>query len=138
MDSMMVRLAGGALCAWLAAACSDPSPICPAISSPGVEVEVRDRENNQFIPVLARGVVQDGAFQDSVQLWRMTGDDPPVPMSYAGAFDRRGVYTIRLQVDGYYRWDTSGIAVSRNECGVQTVNLTAVLQARPTPLSRRP
>jgi hypothetical protein len=68
----------------------------------------------------------------------MSGDDPPLPVSYAAAFERRGVYTVDLQVTGYYPWDTSGIAVSRDECHVRTVNLSAALQQRPTPLARRP
>jgi hypothetical protein len=134
---MKMRGAGCLLLVSQIAACSDPSPICTADSRPAIEVEVRDRENNQFIPVLARGVVQDGVFQDSVQLWSMTGDDPPVPVSYAAAFERRGVYTVHLQVAGYYPWDTSGIAVSRDECHVRTVNLSVALQQRPTPLTRR-
>jgi hypothetical protein len=135
--SVMVRMAGSGLLMSLATACSDPSPICTADSRPGIEVEVRDRASNQFISVVARGVVQDGAFQDSLQLWGMTADDPPVPVSYAAAFERRGVYTVSLQVDGYHRWDTSGIAVSRDECHVRTVNLFVALQQRPTPLTRR-
>src|SRR5688572_6423131 len=72
--SVMVRVVGSGLLLSLAAACSDPSPICTADSRPGIEVEVRERTSNQFISELARGVAQDGAFQDSVRLWGMTGD----------------------------------------------------------------
>jgi hypothetical protein len=131
-------MAGFALLVSLTTACSDPGgPICTAESRPALVIEVRDRVSNQFIPALARGVVQDGAFQDSLRLSGMTGDDPPVPVSYAAAFERRGVYTVSLQVDGYHRWDTSGIAVSRDECHVRTVGLSAALQPRPTPLTLR-
>jgi hypothetical protein len=129
----ILRMAGGGLVVAFGTACSGPSPICTTESRPALEIEVRDRVSHQFIPALARGVAREGAFEDSVQLWGMTADNPPVPVSYAAAFERRGVYTVQLEVAGYHRWDTSGIAVSRDECHVRTVNLSAALQPRPTP-----
>src|SRR5688500_18918598 len=129
----MVRIAGCALLLPLTTACSEPSPTCTAESRPGIEIEARDRVSNQFIPTLAAAVVLGGAFEVAAQLWGATADDPAVPVNYAAAVERRGVYTVHLEVTGYHRWDTSGIAVSRDECHVRTVKLSAALQPRPTP-----
>jgi hypothetical protein len=96
-----------------------------------VEVEVRDRVSSEFIPALARGVAQEGGFQDSLQLSGWIPGDPLVPTSYAAAHERAGIYSLHLELDGYQAWDTAGIQVNRDECHVRTVNLAAALQPAP-------
>jgi hypothetical protein len=113
----------------LATACSE-SFFCTDESVPAVEVEVRDRATAELIPDEARGVVKDGAYQDSLQaFWRT---EPPVtPISYSAAHERPGTYSARIEVAGYQPWDSSGIVVTRDECHVRTARFTAALNPAP-------
>jgi hypothetical protein len=126
----MLRLgiARPALLIPLIASCSDSGgPICTADTRPAVEVVVTDRVSSGPIPELARGIVQDGEFQDSLQLNGWIPEDPIVPTRYAAAFERVGTYTVHLEIAGYQPWDTGGIRVTRDECHVLTVTLDAAL-----------
>jgi hypothetical protein len=120
-------MAGLLLVVLVAGACSDPSTICTA-DSPGVVIEVRDRVTGDFTPPVARGVVQDGEFQDSLRLWEWIEPEPIMPRSYAAAHERPGTYSVHLEVAGYESWDSSGIGVLRDECHVLTERFTAALQ----------
>ena len=123
-----LRMAGLLLAVLVAGACSDPSTICAADSPPAVVIEVRDRVTGDFTPPVARGVVQDGEFQDSLRLWEWIEAEPIMPMSYAAAHERPGTYSAHLEVAGYESWDSSGIVVLRDECHVITQRFTAALQ----------
>lgn len=114
----------------LTTACSEPV-VCTDESVPAVEVEVRDRTSDELIRDEARGIVEDGAFQDSLQVfWRF--EPPPItPISYTAAHERPGTYTVHIEVPAYQAWDTSGVAVTRNECHVQTARFTAALDPAP-------
>jgi hypothetical protein len=72
MRSMVVRMA----CLSALTGC-DIGGICTLSIEPGVEVEVRDRVTQDFIASTPRGVVREGAFQDSLEVSGFTTDAPP-------------------------------------------------------------
>jgi hypothetical protein len=111
-------------------ACSEPV-FCTDDTRPAVELEVRDRTTAELIRVEAKGVVQDGVYQDSLRpFWQL--DPPPItPLSYSAAYERAGTYSAHIEVTGYQAWDTSGIRVTEDQCHVHTARFTAALEASP-------
>ena len=126
MQARTVLVAGALVLAVGFAACSEPTN-CTDESVPAVVVTVRDAVTNDYLTVVPEGVVQDAAYQDSLRVLVFTLALPERVVSLAGADERRGVYTVRLEAEGYLPWDTSGVAVARNECHVITAELQALL-----------
>lgn len=126
MIASMVRAIAPGLLVSPIVACSEPI-LCTGDIRPAVEIEVLDRSSGEFIPSVARGVVQEGPYQDSLQPYSWTGQDPAVAVTYVAAFERIGIYQVHLEVEGYLPWDTSGIVVGRDECHVRTASFTAAL-----------
>ena len=124
-------IVAGLLVVLLHSACSDPSAACTADIRPAVEVTVRDAATQSYLVVVPRGVVRDGAFQDSLRVAGTTFDEPPRVATLAAADERRGIYTVQLEAEGYQPWDTSGVAVSHDGCHVITANLAAFLEVAP-------
>lgn len=105
-------------------------PGCLPVRRPGLEVEVRDGLTEEFRADSAQGMVQDGAFADSLRIVRYHG--PRIVPSALGAADERpGTYRIRIERLGYQPWDTTGVRVQADRCGVSPVQLVARLT--PTP-----
>jgi hypothetical protein len=131
MNELISRLprAAAVLIAPMLAACSDPV-FCTDDTPPAVEVTIRDLVTQDYLTVVPRGVVREGAFADSLVVWHGTVD-PPQVLSMAAAFERSGVYAVHVEADEYEPWDTAGVAVSRNECHVITAQLTAALNPAP-------
>jgi hypothetical protein len=121
-----VGLVASLATAGLVGACSDPSECLP-FAAAGVEVELRDASTDQFVTGLVRGVVTDGAFEDSLRVVASLGPDPELPSTLAGAYERAGVYAVHLEGRGYEAWDTTNVRVSRDACHVRTVMFTARL-----------
>ena len=111
-------------------ACST-EPNCTQDVRPAVEVTVQDAVTGSFLAVVPRGVVRDGAFQDSLRVWSTTAESPPRVVTMAAADERRGVYSVQLEAEGYQPWDTAEVQVSRDECHVETAMFTANLEPLP-------
>ena len=112
--------------ALLAAGCADSSGVvCPAVIRPGIEVEVRDAVTDEPLADLARGIVEDGAFADSLRV--ISYDAAMVPSVLGAAGERPGIYNVRIERAGYEAWDTAGVSVQAGECGVIPVQLLAHL-----------
>ena len=47
-----------------------------------------------------------------------------------GVYERPGTYTVAVSHPDYRPWQRTGVAVSRDECHVQTQTVTARLQPR--------
>jgi hypothetical protein len=110
-----------------AAACGDSlEPACLPVVRPAVEVEVRDALTEEFRAESARGVVQDGSFTDSLEIVRYDGPQI-IPSTLGGAYERPGIYSVRIQRDGYQPWDTSGLRVEADKCGAAPVQIVARL-----------
>jgi hypothetical protein len=108
-------------------ACGDGlEPACLPVVRPGIEVEVRDALTEEFRADSARGVAQDRAYVDSLVIVRHSWPQN-VPSALGGAWDRPGTYSVRIERNGYQRWDTSGVRVQADQCGASTVQLVARL-----------
>jgi hypothetical protein len=101
---------------------------CPTIAGSGIQVEVRDRQTGAYLATTPRGVAWEGTYQDSL---RAPGNLPPEVTSLIGAVDRPGRYVVEIEADGYQPWDTAGVQVGEDHCGVGTASFTAALLAAP-------
>jgi hypothetical protein len=128
----MKRNVGRALCLTLIAAlgCSGPpgstSPVCTMEYRYGLSVHVKDSLTGAAIASGASLVVRDGAFKDSVS---HPGGRPELnafPLVTAG--ERAGTYQISVSKPGYLPWSRSNVRVTANECHVNPVSVTALLQ----------
>jgi hypothetical protein len=131
--SVMPRVTEFALAlaaALMLAACSEPT-LCTDDIRPAVEVTIVDRTTQDYLVVVPRGVVREGMFEDSLEVWSTTLENPPRVVSMTGADERAGVYAVQLEADGYQLWDTAGVAVSRDECHVRTATFTAEMEPSP-------
>jgi hypothetical protein len=107
-------------------ACTEPG--CTLISVPGVVVEIHDSVDGTPLAATARGVVQEGAYTDSLQLDGAAGADALVR---SAAYERPGVYTVTVEHEGYAQWRQGGVWVRGDDCHVETEHLGAYLQPVP-------
>lgn len=98
--------------------------VCTLVAVPAISVAVVDSVNNTPAGRGAKIVARDGVYADTA---RFTASDGP----YGLAYERAGTYTVSVQQQGYRLWSISGINVSRDECHVRTMPLTARLQSSP-------
>jgi hypothetical protein len=104
----------------------DPSPICTQELRPAVMVQVKDSLTNVGTASGASLVVRDAAFTDSVAVPNARPDLNDWVLAAAG--ERAGVYQVTVSKPGYAKWVQSNVRVTKNQCHVNTVNLTALLQ----------
>jgi hypothetical protein len=109
------------------AACSEPSFICTDESRPAIVVEIRNRVSDEYLSVVPKGVVRDGAFEDSLVTAGETLEATRVA-TMSAAHERAGTYLVQLEADGYLPWDTSNVRVFADECHVITEEFIARLQ----------
>jgi hypothetical protein len=114
------------LIAALIQACSEPG--CTLIAVPGVVVEIRDSVDGAPLAATARGVVQEGAYTDSLQLHGAADADALVR---SAAYERAGVYTVIVEHEGYAQWRQGGVWVHGDDCHVETERRSAYLQRIP-------
>lgn len=110
-----------------AVACSSAtSPICTADIRAGLAVYVKNSLTSAGIASGASLVVREGTFKDSVEApsGRPDLDNSPI---FAAA-ERAGTYQVTVTKTGYAAWVQSNVLVTANECHVNTVTLTALLQ----------
>jgi hypothetical protein len=50
---------------------------------------------------------------------------------YPLAYERAGAYAVTVEQTGYRPWTRTNVSVTRDECHVKTVFLTALLQPQP-------
>jgi len=100
--------------------CSDAiGPICTDEARPGILVTVRD--SVMSAPVSgARVVARRGTTAD-------TSSGLP-DGTYPLAYEKPGTYEVTVEQTGYRLWTRRNLQVTRDECHVQTVSLTALVQ----------
>jgi hypothetical protein len=130
MGANPVLIIGGLLVTLGLSGCAT-GPICTDDIKPAIEVTVQDAVSGSYLAVVPRGVVRDGAFQDSLRVWGSTAESPPRVVILAAADERRGVYSVQLEAEGYQPWDTAGVQVSRDDCHVHTAMFTANVEPLP-------
>jgi hypothetical protein len=98
------------------------------VAVPGVVVEIRDAANDERLAAMARGVVRQDAYTDSLRLHGAAVDGALVR---SAAYERAGVYTVIVEHEGYAQWRREGVWVRGDDCHVRTVHLKAYLQRLP-------
>jgi hypothetical protein len=104
---------------------------CTGDVRPGIEVEIRDAVSGQPRADIARGIVTEGAFLDSLRPGTMLSTAPTDLLSRVAAHERSGTYEVHIQANGYRPWDTAGIVVRADVCHVITVRLKTTLVRSP-------
>jgi hypothetical protein len=110
-----------------AVACSGASsPVCTLELRPAVAVYVKDSLTRAGVASGASLVVREGSYKDSVSFPNSTPGLDNSALIAAG--ERSGTYQVTVLKPGYAAWLQSNVRVTSNECHVNTVNLTALLQ----------
>jgi hypothetical protein len=109
-------------------ACSaaSTSPICTQELRPALMVYVKDSLTNTGTASGASLVARDGTFKDSVAFPGARSDLDNLNLN--AAEERAGTYVVTVSKPGYATWIKSNVRVTKNECHVNTVQLTALLQ----------
>ena len=108
--------------------CTEPG--CTLVAVPGVVVEIRDGAEGAPLAAAARGVVHDGPYTDSLELFGAAANGQAI--SRAAAYERPGVYDVIVEHEGYEQWHREGIRVRGGDCHVETEHLRAELQREST------
>ncbi|HEU6450798.1 MAG TPA: carboxypeptidase-like regulatory domain-containing protein [Gemmatimonadaceae bacterium] len=109
--------------ATIAIGCSVFEPlVCTTEARPAISVEVLDSITSAPVGKGATITASDGASVYSA----ITYDDYPGP--YELAHEKAGEFTVTVHMSGYAPWSRDGVRVTRGECHVRTVELTALLQ----------
>lgn len=103
--------------------CSVFDPLdCTTEARPAITVAVLDSVTNE--PVGEGGTIT--ATNGTTVYSAVTHDDYPGP--YQLAHEKAGQFTVAVEMSGYARWSRDDVRVTRDECHVRTVSLTALLQ----------
>lgn len=98
--------------------------ICTLEAKPALTVFVRDSSSGAPIGRGSRATATDGIFVSTATHPGGTQDDLPLSLAH----ERAGTYTVVVTKPGYRDWRASGVRVTRDECHVITVTLTARLE----------
>ncbi|WNC69770.1 hypothetical protein RI845_06385 [Thalassotalea nanhaiensis] len=99
---------------------------CTTSVEPAIEIEVYDSASQLPITCGAKATIQDGTFTQEVENTPDTDCDDSNMLTAAD--ERAGNYDISISKEGYYEWNTYNVAVSENECHVNTVTIQAYLE----------
>jgi len=95
---------------------------CDAVLKAGIVLTIVDGATGNPIEE-ATVIATEGSYSETVNL----PSSPPAPGHAVLAFERPGTYRVEVQAPGYLPWVMSSVRVSRDDCHVQTVELTARL-----------
>jgi hypothetical protein len=109
-------------CTLASSACKLVPGPCTTNAAPAVSVAVHDSASNALVGRGAKIIARDGAFADTADITNEY-DGP-----YGLAHERTGSYDVTVEQQGYRVWSRAGLNVTRGECHVQTVSITARLQ----------
>jgi hypothetical protein len=102
------------------------SPVCTMEFRYGLSVYVNDSLTGTAIASGASLVVRDGTFKDSVSHPSGRPELNAFPLLTAG--ERAGTYQVSVSKPGYLPWSRSNVRITGNECHVNPVSVTALLQ----------
>jgi hypothetical protein len=91
----------------------------------GVNVFLKDSMSGGWAASGARLMIRDGAYVDSSAMPANRPDLDALPLWGAG--ERAGIYAITVRKPGFVDWEKAGVRVTKNECHVNTRELTAQL-----------
>lgn len=101
-------------------------PDCTAAIMNGLIVRVRDSITNTPAGRGATVTAEDGSYFETLQF--VGADTPLDSLTFQGATERPGTYTVRVSKGGYHSWSRTAIAVTSGECHVKSVEVAANLQ----------
>ena len=105
---------------------SQAPPVCTQEFRQGVVVYVKDSLTGAGVASGASLVVREGFFKDSAALPNSRPELNDVALAAAG--ERAGTYQLTVTRPGYATWSRSNVTVTKNQCHVNTIVLTALLQ----------
>lgn len=113
----------------LGLACSLSDPVDCTLGGPefAVEASFHDSVTRERLIGPTLGMIQDGAYTDSLQASAVDSDGMVAQM--AAGLERRGTYRLTAKRDGYKAYTQSGIQVNSSSCGVMPVFLFVYLEA---------
>jgi hypothetical protein len=115
----------------LALACQTPfeGPInCADYAAAGINVRVADSVTGAWVASGARLITMTGGVViDSAEYPLNRPDLDSLPL--AGAWERAGVFELRVQRAGYADWTLANVTVSKDVCHVRPVRLTARIRS---------
>jgi hypothetical protein len=110
-----------------------PAVVCTREARPSLQVTVLDAESGRPVCDAQVAVTTlDGSFEEM-----LTAPGPGVEGStctYFGPYERPGNFLVMASREGYQLAQQSDVGVGRDECHVQTVEVTLVLRATPKEL----
>jgi len=98
------------------------TPCTPSIE-PAITVTVADAQIGTSLR--ATVVVTDGIFKEELNLRGVTAAGQVI---YGGAFERPGMYTVRVSRDGYETSILKNIKVAKEQCHVETRHINVKLK----------
>ncbi len=113
----------------LLAACKEAPLTCPKILAASISVTIRDSVTGAFAASGAMVIAYSTIYSDTafVPVNRPDLDAQPVSL----AFGHSGPFLVTVDKAGYREWMKTDIVVRSDQCGLETTNLTALLQAAP-------
>jgi hypothetical protein len=126
-DSTPWLLAGLTATALLACGPDGPTgTVCTALAAYGLQVQVRDSITGVPAGRGAAVTAQDGSYQETLAY--LGSVYPQDSLTFVGAVERAGVYTVQVAKAGYRAWSRAGVVVTRDACHVIPVTVDARLQ----------
>jgi hypothetical protein len=115
----------------ITAACSVPTPgggtVCTALFAYGLSVTVVDSVTGTPASAGATVIASEGTYADSVVVPATASNSSSIGL----AGERAGTYLVTVRKTGYKTWTKSGIVVTKDECHVKGVAITAKVQPVP-------
>ena len=113
----------------LLAACKEAPLTCPTGPAASVAVTVRDSATRAFAASGAVLIAYSTLYSDTVFVPanRPDLDSEPVSLGYG----HNGPFLVTVDKVGYREWMRTNVVVRSGQCGLETANLTALLQASP-------
>ena len=93
---------------------------CTTEARAGINLEIRDAVTQQPAALGATITLTDGAYSEPLS--NLDG------LGAAGAFERAGTYSVRVAKQGYKTFQKDGVVVTKDECHVIPVKVTALLE----------
>ena len=104
-----------------------PPVACTLVAVSAVSVYVKDAGTGASIASGSTLVLRDGTFADSTTVPASHPELDAVPIATPGTYERVGTYEVTVRKPGYASMSWSGVVVTKDECHVRPVVLTAQL-----------
>lgn len=104
-------------------------PICTGEFVSGIHVAVQDSLTGVAAASGATLIAIDGSYADTASIPAQRPDLDSRPLLAAG--EREGTYDLTVRKAGFLDWHRANVVVTRNQCHVNPVEMTARLKSAP-------